>query len=465
MNCRYWLRVGSICVFVAMGVWANASVAQEPTGELVRMVIELLQNSDKDMRAIALEQICYEAKGTGATTQFASQLPKLNSEAQIELLRALGTRADVSAKALVLSVLKSSGDTGVRAAAMGTLGELGDSTDLQLLMYALKDDSTDIQLAAKKSLTRLRPPNINSLLVDAMKNGDAVSQAAMIEVLVARRASEGMPQVAMAVMGREAKVRRAAMSALAELGSAKQIPEMIQGVLKAEKGAERDAAERAVVNLCNRIAKPESRADAVLVARSHLDDASQLDLLSVVAKIGGPKALETVESTMASANPAHHEFGLKAFCNWPDSAITDKLVKLIESTANAAERGLEFKALVRLASTRDRRNDVDRLARFKQAMTLVKSNEEQALVIDKCRSAYSVDTLRFVLPYVDQADFAEVACETIVELAHHREIREPNKAEFDKALDRVLQISKNSVIKDRAQRYKKGETWQRPRGN
>ena len=67
-----------------------------------------------------------------------------------------------------------------------------------------------------------------------------------------------------------------------------------------------------------------------------------------------------------------------------------------------------------------------------------------------------------MLPYVDQSQFAKVACETIVELAHHREIRDPNKAEFDKALDKVIATSKDAVVIDRANRYKRGETWSKP---
>ena len=273
-----------------------------------------------------------------------------------------------------------------------------------------------------------------------------------------------MPQVAKLSVDDNPSVRRAAMSALSDLGTANQVQDMVLGVLKAEKGAERDAAEKSLVNLCNRNDNPDSRAEPVLAARAKLDDAAQLELLTVVAKIGGTKALEAVESTMASENPVHHKAGLSAFCNWPEPSITDRLLKLIKSTSDRTERNLEFKALVRLASIRDKRKDEERLSRFQQAIELAKSKEEQLLVIDKSRSAYTVETLRFVLPYLDQPAFTEVVCETIVELAHHREVREPNKAEFDKVLDRVIQISKDAVVKDRAQRYKNGETWQRPKG-
>jgi hypothetical protein len=51
----------------------------------------------------------------------------------------------------------------------------------------------------------------------------------------------------------------------------------------------------------------------------------------------------------------------------------------------------------------------------------------------------------------------------VVELAHHRGLREPNKAEFDQALDKVIQTSQDATVVDRAQRYKKGQTWVRPK--
>jgi hypothetical protein len=70
--------------------------------------------------------------------------------------------------------------------------------------------------------------------------------------------------------------------------------------------------------------------------------------------------------------------------------------------------------------------------------------------------------VRFVLPYVDQPQFSQIACETIVEIAHHREVRDPHKAEVDKALDKVIAASNDAVVVDRANRYKRGETWQRP---
>ena len=84
-------------------------------------------------------------------------------------------------------------------------------------------------------------------------------------------------------------------------------------------------------------------------------------------------------------------------------------------------------------------------------------------MLQRAGAIRTVETLRFLLPYVDQPEFAETACWSIVELAHHRELRDANKAEFQAALEKVKQVSKDPVTIDRANRYQKGQTWVRPK--
>ena len=60
---------------------------------------------------------------------------------------------------------------------------------------------------------------------------------------------------------------------------------------------------------------------------------------------------------------------------------------------------------------------------------------------------------------MDQPEFTQVACKTVVELAHHKELRQPNKAEFNKALDKVIALSKDPEVILRAKHYLKDETW------
>ena len=93
---------------------------------------------------------------------------------------------------------------------------------------------------------------------------------------------------------------------------------------------------------------------------------------------------------------------------------------------------------------------------MQQAMAAAKTAEERALVVNRCRTSYSIESLRYVLPYLEQPEFVQLACETIVELAHHRELANPIQERIRSAVDKVIKLSKDAVVVDRANRYKTG---------
>jgi hypothetical protein len=119
---------------------------------------------------------------------------------------------------------------------------------------------------------------------------------------------------------------------------------------------------------------------------------------------------------------------------------------------------MALRALMRVAVLSDNRPDAERLELLKKAMSLATNDEDRNLAIQRAKAIRTMESLHFVLPYLDKPENTQEACATIVELAHHRELREPNKAEFDKALDAVIRLSKDADLIDRAKRYKKGQT-------
>jgi hypothetical protein len=94
-------------------------------------------------------------------------------------------------------------------------------------------------------------------------------------------------------------------------------------------------------------------------------------------------------------------------------------------------------------------------------MPLCQTDAERAKLLERVNAIRTVETFRFVLPYVDQPALAEPACKSVVELAHHRNLRDAHKDEFTKALDKVIATTKNPEFVERANRYKEGKTWER----
>ena len=184
-------------------------------------------------------------------------------------------------------------------------------------------------------------------------------------------------------------------------------------------------------------------------------------MLSLVGRVGGKKLIDFVAEIATGSDVSRRPLGIDALSKWPDASVADKLFEITNHATDPAERAQAFRGYVRVSAARDHRSDKQRLDRLKQAMTIAKTPEETSLVINRVRTAYDIDALRFVLPYVNQPPFAQIACETIVEIAHHREVRDPNKAEVDKALDKVIATSKDPVVVERAHRYQRGETFDR----
>ncbi len=441
----------------------SAEAADEANAELIQMVVGLLQDEDQDLRALGLEQVRMEAKGTVATKEFAALLPKLPADAQVGLLRALAERGDTYARPGVLERMTGSADAAVQVAAIEALGKLGEPADVTLLLELLRGSSAEKQAAARTSLTRMAGERVSPLIVTDMTTATPAQRVILIEILAQRRALDTIPVILTAALDNEPTVRAAAMIALGQLAGPEHLPGMIQGVLRAEEGRERVAAEKAVMFVCNRLTNEAARTATLLAAINGLKPEERREILPTLGRVGGPAALSIVESAIGAADEVEHEAGIRALCSWPDASVADRLVELYKADPHAEHRTMALRALIRVAPLPDGRSDAEKLGRIEQAMELCTDDAERNLVLQRASAIRTMDTLRYLIRYIEQPAYAQQACQSIVELAHHRDLRQPNKEEFDQVLDQVIQISQDATVIDRAHRYKKGQTWVRPK--
>jgi hypothetical protein len=295
-----------------------------------------------------------------------------------------------------------------------------------------------------------------------MNQAEPTIRVALIEVLASRRARKAIPDFLAAAVDDDAMVRMAAMIALGQLAGAEQVAGMVQGVLRAERGRERDAAEKAVLAVLAQNDRVDRRAEPLLAAYEQLRETDQRALLSVLGRVGGPECLKIVEEAIGSSDSELHGLGVRAICNWPDASVVSRLIDLATNDSHDSHRNSALRALIRVAPLRDDRTNAERLELLEKAMAMAVQDKERHYVLDRARTILDIEALRFVVPYMDQPAHAEPACLSVVELAHHRDLRDTNTAEFHQALDKVIAISKDAVVLDRAQRYKRGETWVRP---
>lgn len=452
---------GGLALFSLLST-ATCEANDKPSDDLVQMIVRLIGNSDREFRAAGLEYVRTSAKGAAATQVFSAQLAKVDTQAQVVLLHALADRGDPSARTPILEHLAKSQDEQVRAAAIAALGSVGGQADLPMLIKALSSSANAEQAAARQALVQLSGPAISKLIAADAKTASANVKAKLIDVLGTRRAIDEMPTLIAGSVDENPQIRTSSMNAIGQLARPDQVASILPGILKAAKGTERDNAERNVATICKKIDNEDQRATELIDAINKVPAEERDELLPLIGRVGGQKLINFVTDIANSDSPARRKIGIDALSKWPDASVADKLLDIAMKTSDKAERNRAFQGYVNVCAIRDSRSDKQRLDRMKEAMNVAKSVEEQAFVINRTKNAYDVESVRFVLPYVDQDEFAQAACLTIVEIAHHRSVRDANKDEFATALDKVIQVSKDPVVVDRAHRYKRGETWERP---
>lgn len=453
------LHVFGIAWLAAVVSHCNYVLADTSSDDAVAAIAELITDKDKDVRALGMQQVREEAKGADATKKFAAMLPKLPSSLQVELLGALAARGDKTARTAVLDCLKS-GEPSVRVAAILAMGPLGETADVPLVAKKLASADKAERNAAETSLTQFCGTSINSAVAAEMKSASPDVRVLLIRVLEQRRAVDNVPDILEAVQDSNPNVRSAAMAALGRFAGPEHVASMVKGVLTAKPGADREAAERVVTVACNREKDVEKRAVPLLAVWKNLNADEKTDLLPTLGRVGGSETLKIVEAAIADTDSRQHEAGIRAICNWPDVSVASKLFDLAKNAKTEDNRRMAIMALARVATTPDKRTPVARLELLKQVMKLATTDEQRNYIIKRAsgKSVRIVESLRFVLPYLDKPENVQAACTTVVVLAHYRELREPNKVEFNNALDKVLAICKDADLLDCADRYKKGQT-------
>ncbi len=419
-------------------------------------MLTALAGDDADARAIALGEI--ETASARALQVLASYRDKLPAARQVELLGALAARGDRSLQFAALAGLKSPAET-VQKAAVLALGKLGDAGTVPLLIDTL---FTNPKLAAtaRESLSVLAGAEVDEKIIGALRaEKDTGRRGTLVGVLESRRTAAAVPLLLEYAQG-DGALRSSALAALRQLAEPRDVPTLLQILLKAPKGKEREEAERTLVAVCEREPDPESRATPLLAALHVENEGEVVAVLPLLGRLGGAKARATVTRFLASPHSELHAAVVNALCSWPDPSVSADLLKLAQGDMDPKERLQALRGVIRVNSLTNSlpgdKTNAERLAMLKQAMELATRDEERNQVLDGVSKIKEVESLRFALPYLDHQALAQRACRTVVELAHSKTLREPNRAEFHRALDRVLVICRDKDLVERAKKYKAG---------
>ena len=366
---------GVFSLAVILGLGGGRRAAEAPNTDMVAMIVNLVEDKDRDMRALGLQQVRDEAKGPEATKQFAALLPKLPPESQAALLDALGGRGDRVARPAALKMLKSP-DAQVQTAAMRALGPLGEAADVPLFTPWLTA-ATSEKAAARESLARLRGPDVNAAIVAELKQAKPQVQAELLGVLAARKARETLPVVLQSAGQTDAGVRLAALAALRSLADQEQAPMLVKLLKAAKDDQEQWQAEQALAAVCGH--GGEAALDAILAGMADAGPAAHAALLRVLAHWHGGKALAAIVAATKDQQPEVSKEALRLLAAWPDASAVPPLRAIAGQAKSLRENVVAVQGLIRIASPlNDKPANVSVLG---EALKLARRPEEKRMAL------------------------------------------------------------------------------------
>ena len=418
------------------------ALADEPGALLARW----LDGGDPAARRVAADNL--DKQPTAWLLAASKGKPLDRALVFAELLAARGQQA---ALPLLVQAARQKDDPALRLRGIMAMTRVGDGGCVGLLIEALGDEPA-VARAAVSVLSSMGAALVENAVIEAFKESDGQKRGFLADVLVARRMTRAIPlMLDLAKIEDDSALRNDVVFVLVNLGDEKTLPAIVSLLLEVKDRQHRDRLETTYLQIAKQY---DNTVEPILAAMS--DEAATVALLPVLGRMGGKAAETRIEKALSSANGELRAAGIRALCNWPDASLAEKLAGLAKGEKDQAVRISALRAYIRVVSLDSDRSDAKTLQMLQWAFGVAERAEEKNLVADRVSTVRTVETLRWLVKLLDDNDVAQEACRSIVDLAHHRDLRNPNRDEFVKALRRVVEVSKDPSTVSLAKGYIEG---------
>jgi HEAT repeat protein len=388
--------------------------------------------------------------GVGVTERVAAELPKMPPGEQVLLIGALANRQDRAALPAITTAAGSA-SVEVRTAAMYALGYFGGTSCVELLVQAVDSNTPEEKKAAIFALKNTDGTGTDDAIIKSMQNSRPSVRSQLIEVLFDRNAAGAVPALLAEAANPDAKVRKAAFKALGRLAGEKDLPSLIELLVKMQDEAGRREAERAAIAVSRKISDQNKRADAVLTALSTENRVPvRCSLLRVLGGIANIKALQMLTTASKETDATVCDTAVRALAKWSNATAAEVLLETYCETQNQIHRLLALRGFVRLLALPTGGRPVEKtLEMCQDAMSRTRSPEERKLVLSGLANVADPEALTTVEPFLHtEAVRAEAAMATI-KVAGAIMQTHPGKAKT--AMNKLLAVSQDQALREQAE--------------
>jgi HEAT repeat protein len=416
--------------------------------EAVGIVLDILRSNDQEMQAAAIAMV-KEMPGTEVTIALAKELPNLSAKSQVQLLSALGDRGDVAGRPAVVAAVKSE-DQSVRIAALRAIGQLGDDSSVELLAQSAAGAAGAEQKAARDSLYRLRGPNVDKVILEAIPKAEAKTKVELISSVGQRNITAGVDALLETAKDLDRKVRTESLRTLKVVAGPEHLPALVELLINAKSSTDRTEAQKTIAVVAHRIEEKNQQAASVLAALSSVKETAALcSLLNVLGRIGDNSALPVLTAALKDENVEVQTAAIRALADWPTSEPVAEMLKVAESSGNKVHHILALRGFVRLLGLASDRPADRTIELYKKAMSLAPDTGEKKKVLSGLANTKSLAAMQMAAGYLNDKVLAVEAGAAVVNIAGGIYADYPEQAK--NMLDQIIKTTKSDSLREQAQ--------------
>jgi len=397
----------------AVGVYKQILAAEEPGALRIRALGGLAGAAGRDaVPALTAELESGSVKAQAAAIRLLNHLPgaditallirhypKLGPTSQVRLLSALAERGDPSARPLIAEAVNS-GSAQVRVAALDGLGKIGGPGDVTLLAGAAASGEGVEQAAARSSLYRMRGKDIDHAIVSAIGSTSGKVQAELIAAAGERAIAAAAGALLKAAYSEDAGVRRQALRALRNTGSASHAQAVLELVTKAADPAERREAARTLAAVLKNAPPGQTRAVVAAYQSSPALEVRTV-LLEVLGQVPNDDTLPLLRNCLNDSDPEISRAAILALSSWNTPAPLPDLLAVAKNTPNSTLQVLALRGYITLVGLPSERTDPESVRLLAAAMELAVRPDEKRTVLSALPAYHCTESLELAKRFLN----------------------------------------------------------------
>lgn len=402
-----------------------------------KAIAKALKDSDPSYRATALS-IAAEDMNPAVIGAIIKRAGKGQADTKRGLISFLGNQHVESAFPVILSVLqKDSADPALRLAAIQALAQTGQGKALPAFINILKKGDKQEIAAVTNALKIVKDPEMGAALAAALPELQGPAKVALLDVLAYRSMSGQFDAVLPLLESSDPNVRTAAYSAIETVSAESNLPQLFTLLNKGVQDAEVRSLQKGIVYALSQ-QNEETRAQTVLGQLQKAPADKRPLYYSLLASVGGEKALQTVSQAYEQGSSAEQAAAVTALAAWSDAAAMPELYAIASQTSNKQFRDEAIKAFVRLIGANDFPDD-QKVILLKDAMAVSQTKEQGRLILNELSKYATFPALMFAGEFIEQADLQQAAANAIIEIAL-TDVNYFYGKEVEKLLNQTLEV-------------------------